>query len=241
MQFEIFKNKNLIQGVSDSSFESIGLINNKKAINFLKSIYDKNIKIKNLVRAEQIFSSDVHICNTEDSGKIIKGVDGLISNISYQILVTVSADCVPILFYDSQNKVVAALHGGRECLVRGIIKNTFKKMKINFGSKAKNILVGIGPHIRVCHYWLKEKTYQNLKKTIFKKYFLKRNKIYFDLTKLTFDELLSLGIKKSNIEDCKICTFCQYKKYYSARKAEKYSKIYQEKRSRISSFIGLGY
>ncbi|MDI6592137.1 MAG: peptidoglycan editing factor PgeF [Patescibacteria group bacterium] len=237
MQFKIFKNKNLIQGVSNASF---GSINEKRSVKFLKSLGYKNISPKNLVWAEQVFSSRVHVCLPKDSGKIIKEVDGLISNVPDQILGIISADCVPVLLYDPKQKVVAALHGGRKCLTKGIIKNAIEEMVLNFNSKPKDILVGIGPHIRACHYWLKEKTYQNLKDTKFEKYFIKRkNKVYFDLTKLAFDEFLKSGIKKKNIEDCKICTFCFYKKYFSARKEEEFPGIYKEKNSRFASFIGI--
>ena len=237
MQFKIFKNKNLIQGVSDTSF---GSVNEKRAIKFLKFLNYKNINSKHLVWAEQVFGSNVHICKKEDSGKTIKNVDGLISNIRGQILVIISADCVPILLYDPKQKVIAALHGGRRCLTKGIIGNAIKKMVVGFKINPKDILVGIGPHIRICHYWLKGETYQELKTSVFEKYFLKRkDKIYFDLTKLTLEELLKAGIREKNIEDCKVCTFCSYKRYFSARKEEESPKIYQEKHSRFASFIGL--
>lgn len=237
MQFEIFKNYNLIEGIPDASF---GSINNKKAIEFLKSISYPKIGSKNLIWAQQVFSSNVRICKVKDSGKIVKGVDGLISNIPGQILAIITADCVPILLFDFKKRVVGALHGGRKCLIKGIIKEAVRKMKVNFNGDPRDFLVGIGPHIRKCHYWLKERTYQNLKNTSFKKYFLKKeDKIYFDLTKLTFDELLESGIKKRNIEDCKICTYYQYQKYFSARKEEEFPGIYREKDSRFASFIGL--
>ncbi|MGB2762714.1 MAG: polyphenol oxidase family protein [Minisyncoccales bacterium] len=238
MQFKIFKEHNLIQGIPDSSFGSIR--NDKQAIKFLKSLNYKNISSRKLVWAQQVFSSRVHICQPKDYGKTIKNVDGLISNIPGQILSTISADCVPILLYDPINKVVSTLHGGRKCLIKGIIKNAIDKMVFNFGSKSKDILVGIGPHIRVCDYWLKEKTYKELESTKFKKYFKKRkSKIHFDLTKLVFNKLTVSGVKRKNIEDCKICTYCQYKKYFSARKQEESPKIYKEKNPRFASFIGL--
>jgi len=242
MQFEIFKNKNLIQGISDTSFGSM-LKNNKKAIKFLKSLGYLKIGSKNLIWAEQVFSANLHLCQVKDSGKVIKGVDGLISNIPGQVLAITSADCVPILLYEPCQKIVAALHGGRECLVKGIIKTAISKMVLNFNSDPNKILVGIGPHIRKCHYWLREKTYQKLRNTFFKKYFVKRGKrTYFDLTKLTFDQLQREGILKKNIEDCKICTFCSYQKYFSARRKEEFPGIYPEKKLNFpsfTSFIGL--
>lgn len=240
MQFKIFEKHNLIQGVSNISLGSVKKKFEKRAIKFLKSLGYKEIYPENLIWAEQVFGPNVHICRKKDSGKSIKNADGLISGIPQKILSIFTADCIPVLLFDRKQKVVAALHGGRECLIRGIIKNTIDKMISNFNSKTEDILAGIGPHIRKCHYWLLPKTYHNLKKTSFKKYFLKKKgKIYFDLTGLIFDELVKAGLKKKNIEDCQICTYCQYKKYFSARKQEKFPKIYKEKKSRITSFIGL--
>lgn len=245
MQFRVFKKGNITQGISEVSFGSIKPTANKfqsekRAVQFLKSIGQQNVLSQNLVWAEEIFSSNIYICKPEDSGRIIKNVDGLISNVPGQILAITTGDCVPILFFDPENRIVSILHGGRKCLVKGIIKNMIKKMAQRFRSSPEKILVGIGPHIRACHYWLKEKDYQTLKNTKFKKYFIPRNKkTYFDLTKLTFDELLRSGIKRKNIEDCKICTFCQYRRYFSQRKKEEDSKVYKKRYVRFASFIGL--
>jgi YfiH family protein len=237
MRFEIFKNHKLLQGVSEVKFGSMK--NPNKAIKFLNSLGYGKLNLNDLVWAEQVFGKRVHICKKEDGGKKIKGVDGLITNLPNQILAIRSADCLPILIYDRDKRIVGALHGSRECLVKGIVEEAIGKMKKIFNSKPKDILVALGPHIRVCHYWLKEKTYQKLKKTKFKKYFVKRgNRIYFDLTKLALDKLLKLGIEKKNIEDCKICTFCNWRKFFSMRKKEANPKIYKEEPS-FGSFIGI--
>jgi L-threonylcarbamoyladenylate synthase len=109
-------------------------------------------------------------------------------------------------------------------------------MVLSFHSQPEEILVAIGPHIRKCHYWLEKQTRQNLKNTKFKKYFISKNKkIYFDLTKLAFDELLGSGIKRKNIEDCQVCTFCHFKKYFSARKGKQNPKIYSDSKNIHSS------
>jgi len=214
MQFRIFENQNIVQGISDVSFGSMaGKKGDKRAIKFLKSL-GYNTNIKNLIWAEQIFGSKIHICKAKDSGKIMKGVDGLISNIKGQILAIVTADCLPILLFDPKNEVVTALHGSRKSLLKGIVKKAIKKMTSHFNCWPKEILVGIGPHIRKCHY-------------------------YLDLTRIAIDDLLKAGIKRKNIEDCKICTFCSSEKYFSHRKKEESPDFYKEKYLRFASFIGL--
>lgn len=250
MQFQSLKNHNLIQGISSVEFKSINPVNQglkarKRAIDFLKTITKKNISSKDLVFAKQAFSPDAHICLPKDSGKIIKNTDALISNIPGQILGITTADCLPILLFDPKKRVVGAIHGGRQCLIDGIIKNTVNKMIVNFKSSPKDILVCFGPHIRKCHYSLKEKTYQGLKKTGFKKYFIRqknnnqKEKVYFDMTKLAFDNFIDLGIKKKNMEDCSVCTFCRPEKYFSFRKQEEDLKFNPDKKLIFASFIGL--
>ncbi len=214
MQSRIFKSKNLIQGVSDVSSGSMtGKRGDKRAVKFLNP-FGYKVKIKNLIWAEQIFGAKVHVCKAIDSGKTIKGADGLISNIQNQVLAIVSADCVPILFFDPKNRVVAALHGSRKSLLKGIVKNAVSTMVSKFNSRPADILTGIGPHIRKCHYFM-------------------------DLTKKTIGALLKSGVKRKNIEDSKVCTYCSAKKYFSHRKRVDNPGFYKEKRSRFASFIGL--
>lgn len=238
MQFKIFKNQNIIQGISDLSFGSMRK-RKERAVKFLAS-KGYEISTRNIIWAEQVFGSKVHICQNQDSGKVIKGVDGLISNIPGQILAIVTADCLPLLLFDPKTQTVGILHGSRKSLIRGIIKETIQKMISHFGCYPKDLLVGLGPHIRACHYWLKEKTYQNLRNTKFKLYFIKKEgKIYFDLTQLAFSELKAFGLKSQNIEDCRICTFCDCQRYFSARKEEECPGIYKERKPVFASFIGL--
>ena len=238
MQFKILKGQKLIHGIADSLFGSMRE-GNENSIKFLRSIGVKPPLQKRLIWAEEVFGTKVYVCKPDDSG-VIKGVDGLISKNPGQILGVITADCAPILFFDPKQRVVAILHGSRKSLTEGIIQNVVKKMLSNFDSNPKDILVGIGPHIHVCHYWLKSRAYKSLKDTRFRKYFIKKgNKIYFDLSKLIFEELRKLGILKKNIENCEICTFHTYKKYFSARKQEESPGVYKETKPNFGSFIGL--
>lgn len=247
LQFKIFRNKNIIYGISNSSHGSISQKGDtrqslKKAVLFLKEIGYKDVVSQNIIWAEQVFGARVHLCSGNDSGHIIKGVDSLISACPGQILAITTADCVPLLFYEPKCQVVAAIHGARECLIKGIVRKTINQMKKNFNIEPRNILVVIGPHIRSCHYWLKNKTYQRIRNTSFAAYFIaKEGNVYFNLTQLALDQLLNCGIRKENIEDCKICTFCNYRRYFSQRKKEETPKVYKEISPRFANFIGLKY
>lgn len=261
MTFKILDQYNLINGVTDSSLGSINPFTNfelpkagrkkvltksdsyfnseRKIIKFLKNLGFQNISEKDLVFADQIHGFDIHICQKGDSGSIRLSVDGLASNHPGQILVIKTADCVPILIYEPNKKVVAAIHAGRKSLSQNIISKSISKMRKSYGIMPEKCVVALGPHIRKCHYFLRKKALENLKNTKWEKYFISRAKIYFDITSAVLDELIHSGIPKENIEDSQICTYCQYKKYFSARKYEVNPAIYQEKFSCFANIIGL--
>lgn len=208
MPMLFFKNlqqyKNVIHGVLERKDGSVNPLSNPKTeenvLKALKEVGYEGAAVSNLVFAEQVHGTEVHFCG--DTGGYIKlNADGLITEIPGQILVVKTADCVPILIYDPVQNRVAAVHAGRKGLLKGIIKNALTVLE----SRGKDLIIGLGPHIRKCCY-------------------------YFDLTQVVFDQLAMAGVKKENIEDCGVCTFCSANDFFSARKKES---------QRFGTFIGL--
>lgn len=232
--FKIFsKEKGIIHGILE---RKDGPVNFKKRTfeNILSSLSKlgfKEFSLENLIFAEQIHGKKVFICPKDFGGIIKLGVDALISRNKNQILVIKTADCLPILIFDKTKKQVSAIHAGREGLLKGIIEETIKALKTNEDS----LIVGIGPHIRKCCYFLRGKAKKILKEKKIQKFIEKRNKKYYlDLTAIALSQLLRLGVKKENIEDLGICTFCNDKNFYSFRHQEKMGKFFC-----FGSFIGL--
>lgn len=240
MNFKIFDNQKIIYGITDSSLGPINpFANFDSEKRLIKFINNKKITEKKLIFADQIHGNGIHICQKGDSGSIRLNIDGMMSNLPYQVLVIKTADCVPILMYESNKKVIAAIHCGRKSLTKGIIPKTVDTMTKNYRISPKNVLVAIGPHIRKEHYYLKDVALKSLKNTKWQKYFVKNSKVCFDLTAAVLDELKLCNIDKENIEDCDICTYCDWKEYYSARKREENPAIYDNNFSCFASFIAL--
>lgn len=237
VQFKIFqKYKNIIHGILEKKDGSVNIFSDLKnrdnIIRALRKLGYRKITINDLIFAEQIHSANVYLCPKDISGYIKFQTDGLISKNVGQVLVIKTADCLPILFYCPKEKKVAAIHAGREGLIKGIIEKTIELFKF-----PSSLIVGIGPHIRDCCYYLRGKAKKYEKVSKFDKYIKKRNKkIYFNLTQMAIDKLLKSKVKKENIEDSKICTFCGGDRFYSARKMEINSK---KSLSCFGSFIGL--
>jgi polyphenol oxidase len=83
--------------------------------------------------------------------------------------------------------------------------------------KTENILVGIGPGIRACHFEIKEDTLHNYKK--YPEFILqKEDRLFVNLAGIIQQQILTMGIQKENIEDSMLCTFCLEEKYFSYRR-----------------------
>jgi len=235
------KYKEIVHGVLERKDGSVNPFSNPKSpeniLRALKKLGFKEAKIDNLIFAEQIHSKNVYICPPGLGGYIRLQTDGLISKNPGQILIVKTADCLPLLIYDPEEKKVGAIHAGRRGLIKGIIENALKA----FDSHLSSLIIGIAPHIRKCCYYLKDQDY--ILHSQWKKYTKRKNdKFYFDLTQIALDKFLESGVKRENIEDCEICTYCQAGRFYSARKKESQPDFYQRENERFpcfGSFIGL--
>ena len=74
-----------------------------------------------LVIPHQTHSDHVKVVDTIQVNTELEGVDALVTDIPGYCLCVSTADCVPVLLYDTRKKVVAAIHrrmawyGGPDC------------------------------------------------------------------------------------------------------------------------------
>ena len=179
----------------------------------------KRMKIlrKNLVTMNQTHSSKVAIINRKNYQKNINS-DAMITKIKGITLGVLTADCVPILVYDAQNKIVGCIHAGWKGAYSNIIKKTILKMR-KLSSKTE-IYAAIGPCIGLKNYEVDLKFFKKFlsKSKKNKKYFFKKNdqKMIFDLREFVADKLLELDVK---IDHIKHDTFKEKDNFFSYRRS----------------------
>ena len=130
-----------------------------------------------------------------------------------------TADCVPILITTKRGDFIGAVHGGWRGSVNKILLKFLKKI-INSGIKPEEILIAIGPHIKVCCYEVGEEVIEKLKTNFenFKSFLVFKNKkIFLDLEKLNYYQALECLIPQKNIWISKDCTYCLKDYYWSYR------------------------
>lgn len=99
-----------------------------------------------LCTVHQTHSPDAVIVSDVWEHKDAPKADALVTNKPDIILGILTADCLPILFADAKNGVVAAAHSGWKGAISGVIENTIEKMR-QAGAEISHIYATIGPAI----------------------------------------------------------------------------------------------
>ena len=208
----IYKSLNCGMGSSDTK---------KNVRNNLKIVCKKiNCSSRKLVLLNQIHSNKFHFIdkNFKFNKKKLKG-DALITNVKNIAIAVLTADCVPILIYDKNLKIISVIHAGWKGAYIGIIRKVIKFL-IKNGSNAKDLIAVIGPSISQKNYEI-QKDFKDkfLKKDKQNKIFFKliKNKTYFSLNKCIYSELKKLGV--NNLEIINKDTFDPKNNFFSARRS----------------------
>ena len=134
-------------------------------------------------------------------------------------IAVLTADCAPILIYDNNKKIVAAIHAGWKGAYKDIVIKVIKFM-IKKGCSPTNITAAIGPCISNNNYEVREDLIKKfIKKDKKNHIFFKKtkNKNYFNLNKYIQFQLKSLNIKKIDIINKD--TFNVKNNFFSARRS----------------------
>ena len=208
----IYKSLNCGMGSSDNK-KNVN-INLKKACQRLAPNYER------LILLNQVHSNKFHFLNKnyKNYKKKLTG-DALITNQKKIIIGVLTADCVPILIYDKNRKIISAIHAGWKGIYKGIVRKVIKFL-LKSGSESKNLIATIGPCISEKSYEIKKdfKT-KFLKQSKKNEIFFKKikNKTYFGLNKYVYYQLKSLGLKKIDIIDKD--TYSPKNNFFSARRS----------------------
>ena len=172
-------------------------------------------KNEDLVYMNQVHGNNVQIVDI-NSPKLIENCDGLITKEKELPLMVMVADCIPILFFDEIQGVIAAVHAGRNSTFLKIAQITVEKMIKNFGCVASDIYVEMGASIQKCCYEVSDELLK-IVKTSFGEEFCTGNNI--DLQGINKMLLEKMGVK--NIKISSVCTKCSNEPYFSFRKNPK--------------------
>ena len=217
-------------GVSTGIFDSLNLNfsrgdDPKRVVeNFRRIGQALGFAPEDVVNARQIHSDTVVRVDERNRGNLdVTGAspvcDALITNTPGMALYVSTADCTPILLWDSVTGAVGAAHAGWKGTALAIGAKTVEAMVREFGSKPENIRAAIGPNIGFCHF----ETDADVPEAMLEAFgeevrpFIRQQdqKYYVNLKEINALVLRRAGVTHIEISD--ECTMCRPDRFWSHR------------------------
>ena len=105
-----------------------------------------DVSASSLVTCYQVHSPDVVAVDTPWAPGTGPKVDAMVSQTPGVALGILTADCAPVLFADSEGRVIGAAHAGWRGALTGVLAATVKAMAV-LGARSERIVAAIGPCI----------------------------------------------------------------------------------------------
>ncbi|HEX3985191.1 MAG TPA: peptidoglycan editing factor PgeF [Acidobacteriaceae bacterium] len=215
-----------------------------------------------LVTLRQIHSSLVRRVKSGDADRTAawKG-DGMMTDERGLLLAIQTADCIPVLVADTKRRAVAAFHAGWRGTLKRIVESGVNRMRVEYGSRPKDLVAAVGPGIGACCYAVGEEVRSEFSSQfayapelfyevsdadpVREKYpllFLTARApghsnlgpaLHLDLMEANRRQLLDAGLRAEAITVIGDCTRCQNNRYFSYRAEQGFT-------GRMLSVVGMG-
>lgn len=174
--------------------------------------------LDHFVCAEQTHSQHYFEVQKEDRGKgattltkAIPETDALFTTERNIVLNVLTADCVPLFFYDVHCYVVGVVHSGWKGTVSEITPKTLKHVLYKYGMKPKDLHIHIGMALSKEKFEVDEDVYEQFYRLGYADDYIDFHaptmKYHIDNQLVVKKQCLRLGIPKGNISIDRTCTF----------------------------------
>ena len=172
-----------------------------------------------LVMPHQVHDCVVRRIDGPQQG-VIEGVDAVMTDVPQLCIGVSTADCIPVLLYDSTHRAVSAVHAGWRGTVLRIVQKAVEAMRDTYGTAPADLQAVIGPGISLDSFEVGDEVYNQFLSAGFDMQPISRRdaKWHIDLPMCNRLQLMEAGIPADHIQMTNICTYQQYDRYFSARR-----------------------
>ena len=176
------------------------------------------------VHMDRIFSITSDFLGLSDSEKkeALEGVDAIVSDVKDVVMGISTADCIPVIVYDSVHHVAAAIHAGWKGTRLRIVTKAIKEMQRLYGTEPSLCTAAIGPGISQESFEVGQEVVDAFVEAGFdmSKYVMMKAKPHIDLKAINLDLLTAAGLQVENVFVSEIDTFTD-EDYFSARREQR--------------------
>jgi hypothetical protein len=207
-------------GVSTGAYDSlnvslaVGDLPERVAEN--QRLMQQTLGLKMLASAAQVHGGQAALITSVDQAQEedIPEVDILVTTVPGLGLVIKQADCQAVMLYDPVNRVVANVHCGWRGHIHNILGETVALLRTRFGSQPRALYAAVGPSLGPCCA-----EFRNFRQEFPEPLWgYQVRPTYFDLWRLTVDQLAAAGLQPERLDLARLCTRCGASEFFSYRR-----------------------
>lgn len=221
-------------GVSGPPFDALNLslavgdAPEDVAVNRRRWIAALDVAAERVAQPRLVHGADVvHLRVPEDAPGVDRPLDvradGAVTACQGLALLMTFADCLPILLVDRRSGAVGLAHAGWRGTLAGVARATIDAMRRAFGTQPADLLVGLGPGIRVCCYEVGPDvvaaTWQALPDAAADVLVRQDGSMHLDIVAANRWQMERAGVDPAAIADAGLCTRCHHRLFFSHRAA----------------------
>ncbi|MEK7635864.1 MAG: laccase domain-containing protein [Patescibacteria group bacterium] len=193
-------------------------------------IGEKGLTLNQLPLLREIYGDDL-VRSASDYPRFVGSeyaADGIFTNEPGIALEAVSRDCMPIIVAvrSAQKSLTGIVHGGRRQIEAGLGERIVAFCREFADASPEEILIGIGPHIRSCHYFFNRRQIAedeggksvSINEERWGDYLINKSKDVFslDMEGLLTQELISKGVLPQCVARADLCSYDAQEQSFSA-------------------------
>ena len=195
---------------------------NRQALCQQLDIDDSRLLMPHQVHLTEVATIDDGFLGLDSDGRqqCLEGVDAIMTNLSGVCIGVSTADCIPVLLYDSVHHAACAVHAGWRGTVSRIVEKAVQAMTATYGTYPADLVAQIGPGIGLDNFEVGDEVYEQFAAAGYPMEQIARRdgKWHIDLWQCCRLQLEDVGLKSENIQTSCICTYDHSDDYFSARK-----------------------
>ncbi|MBW3637568.1 MAG: polyphenol oxidase family protein [Armatimonadetes bacterium] len=180
--------------------------------------------VEKLVGAQQVHGNRIGFVTASQAGRgaldstsALPETDALITIEKNLPLLTLVADCAPILLANPKKQVLAVVHAGWRGALAGIAGKVVRTLQNEFGSAPNDIVAGIGPCLSVENFEIGPEVAAQIEPLDKEAIVSGWDKPHLDLRGLLDRDLQRAGVRPRFIETMQICPKADNVRFFSHR------------------------
>ena len=195
---------------------------NRQALCQLLDIDDSRLLMPHQVHLTEVATIDDGFLGLDSDGRqqCLEGVDAIMTNLSGVCIGVSTADCIPVLLYDSVHHAACAVHAGWRGTVSRIVEKAVQAMTATYGTYPADLVAQIGPGIGLDNFEVGDEVYDAFVQAGFDMHAIseRREKWHINLPQCNKLQLMAMGVPSERIGMSDICTYKSHDTFFSARR-----------------------